>query len=166
MRLLSGKEEKEAINFIKKASEVALNSTCLRSKCGSIIVKDDQIIGSGFNSPPKDKEEHRRCSCSKDSYHEKVTDKTCCVHAEQRAIIDALRNNPDKISGSRLYFIRLNNNETLSQIGVQAGKPYCTMCSKMALDVGIKEFVLWHEEGICVYDTEEYNKLSFQYRKD
>ena len=28
---------------------------------------------------------------------------------------------------------------------------------------GIEEFVLWHEEGIAVYTTDEYNTLSFQY---
>lgn len=55
-------------------------------------------------------EDQRQCSCSKDSYHKKVTDKTCCIHAEQRAIMDALRKNPDKIAGSRLYFIRLDDN--------------------------------------------------------
>lgn len=102
-----------------------------------MIVRLDEIIGSGFNSPPQDIEEQRRCSYSKDSYHKKVTDKTCCVHAEQRAIIDALRKNSDKLSGSRLYFVRL--------------------------DVGIVEFVLWHDEGVCVYDTKEYNELSFQF---
>lgn len=95
----------------------------------------------------------------KDGYHKKVTDKTCCVHAEQRAIMDALRKNSEKLSGSRLYFIRLDKAGNTSK----AGKPYCTICSKMALDAGISEFVLWHEEGICVYDTEEYNTLSYEY---
>lgn len=88
-----------------------------------------------------------------------MTDKTCCVHAEQRAIMDALRNNSNEIAGSSLYFVRLNKNGTFSR----AGKPYCTICSKMALDVGIEEFILWHKQGICVYNTEEYNKLSFLY---
>jgi hypothetical protein len=73
--------------------------------------------------------------------------------------MDALRKNPDKLSGSRLYFIRLDENETPSR----AGEPYCTICSKMALDVGISEFVLWHDKGVCVYDTRAYNSLSFQY---
>jgi len=36
----------------------------------------------------------------------------------------------------------------------------------MALDVKIAEFVLWHKEGICVYNTEEYNQLSFEYSED
>lgn len=73
--------------------------------------------------------------------------------------MDALRKNPDKIVSSRLYFIRLDENETPSK----AGQPYCTICSKMALDTGISEFVLWHKKGICVYDTQEYNALSFRY---
>lgn len=73
--------------------------------------------------------------------------------------MNALRNNPNKIVDSRLYFVRLDNSGTPSRVG----KPYCTICSKMALDVGIKEFILWHEQGVCVYDTEEYNALSFQY---
>lgn len=159
MRYLSGNEEKEALEYIAKATEVAQNATCKRSKCGSVIVQLDEVIGSGFNSPPQDIEEQRRCSYSKNSYHEKVTDKTCCVHAEQRAIMDALSKNQDRLSGSRLYFIRLDN----SGIPLRAGKPYCTICSKMALDVGIEEFVLLHEDGVCVYDTNEYNTLSFQY---
>ena len=148
------------MKFFSDAIKVALNSTCKRSKCGSVIVKDHEIIGVGFNSPPQNKENQRKCSYSKDSYHRKVTDKTCCIHAEQRAIIDALSKNPDKLNESRLYFIRLDNEDNPSK----AGKPYCTICSKMALDVGIKEFVLWHQEGICVYDTEEYNQLSFRYK--
>lgn len=159
MRYLSGNEEKKALEYIAKATAVAKNATCERLKCGSLIVQLDEIIGSGFNSPPQDIEEQRRCSYSKDSYHKKVTDKTCCVHAEQRAIIDALRKNPDKLHGSRLYFIRLDDKGTPSR----AEEPYCTICSKMALDVGIAEFVLWHDKGVCVYDTKEYNALSFQY---
>lgn len=164
MRHLTGNEEQKAIDYIAKAAEIALGSTCERSRCGSIIVRDEEIIGSGFNSPPQNLEGQRRCSYSKDSYHPKVTDKTCCVHAEQRAIMDALRCNPDKITGSTLYFIRLDSDGSRSQTGVQSGKPYCTICSKMSLDVGIAEFVLWQKEGVCVYDTREYNLLSFEFK--
>jgi hypothetical protein len=58
-----------------------------------------------------------------------------------------------------LYFIRLD------AVGVPelAGQPYCTYCSKLALDVGIAEFVLWRPEGVTVYDTIEYNDLSYQW---
>jgi len=159
MKWLLGEEEKNALRYMAKAIEVAQKATCQRSRCGSVIVQLDEIVGSGFNSPPQDIEEQRRCSFEKDSYHKKVTDKTCCVHAEQRAIMDALRKNPEKLPGSSLYFIRLDDNELPSR----AGEPYCTICSKMALDVGIAEFVLWHDKGVFAYDAKEYNQLSFQY---
>ena len=77
-----------------------------------------------------------------------------------RAIMDALKNNPRKIAGSRIYFIRLDIDGKMAK----SGKPYCTICSKMSLDAGIGEFVLLHEEGICVYEAEEYNTLSYDYQ--
>ncbi len=159
MRYLSGKEEKEALEYIAKAAEIALGSGCGRAKCGCVIANGGEIVGSGFNGPPGAGKNKERCVRPKDSYHKKVTDKTCCVHAEQRAIMDALRNNPEKLRGSRLYFIRLGEDETPAA----AGKPYCTVCSKMALDAGVSEFVLRHEEGVYVYGTEEYNDLSYRY---
>lgn len=143
--------------FIKAINE-AKKSTCDVAKCGCVIIKSGKVIGKGFNSPSAN--EKKRCLTSKTSYHSKVTDKTCCVHAEQRAIMDALRRNPGKIKNSSLYFIRLdkNNNPTT------ASKPYCTICSKMALDVGISEFILWEKEGVCIYNTKEYNQISFNYK--
>ncbi len=159
MKYLSEDEEKLANEYMIRAAEIALNSNCERSRCGSIITYNDEIIGTGFNSPPLNSLEHKRCSRSKDDYDNKVTDKTCCIHAEQRAIVDALKNNPNKIVGARLYFIRLDQDGK----PMYAGKPYCTICSKLALDVGISDFVLWHKEGICVYNTDEYNAISFTY---
>ncbi|MBN2094818.1 MAG: hypothetical protein JW727_02120 [Candidatus Aenigmarchaeota archaeon] len=159
MRYLEGEERKEAERMLHEAEKLALLSTCLRSRCGSVIVRDGKIIGSGYNSPPLDRKLE---FCIKDKLPKDFkSDKTCCIHAEQRAIMDALRRNSEKLSGSRLYFIRLDEKGK----GAFAGKPYCTICSKMALDAGISEFVLWHKEGICVYETEEYNKLSFEYRE-
>lgn len=149
--------ELEIKNSILTCIAVAKMSTCKRSKCGSVIVKDGKVIGMGYNSMPCDKES----VCIKDNLSPTFkSDKTCCIHAEQRAVFDALRTNPNAIVGSRLYFIRLDENDNPKH----AGDPYCTICSKMALDVGIKEFVLWHKEGYTVYDTFEYNELSFKYK--
>ncbi|MEK6825128.1 MAG: hypothetical protein AABY02_04710 [Nanoarchaeota archaeon] len=151
---------KEIQNHLAEALNIAQKSTCKRAKCGSVIIKDNRIIGKGYNSPPADLESQRRCACEKDELHPKITDKTCCVHAEQRAIIDALQNNAEKIKGSTLIFVRLNEQDTLEP----AGNPYCTQCSKSALDVGIAEFILIHKEGPTAYSTEEYNILSYQYK--
>lgn len=145
--------------FLQEAIAVARQASCLRSKCGSIIVKDGRIIGTGFNSPAGQRESERRCTADKTAYDSKVTDKTCCMHAEERAIMDALRRHPDQLVGSTLYFIRLDEENNPQY----AGAPYCTLCSKLALDAGIALFVLWHETGMTAYPTDEYNRLSYEF---
>ena len=157
MRTLS---KEEANHFLNKTIKIARKATCERSSCGAIIVKNNRIIGAGINSPPGDLESQRRCHIKKKEYDVKVTDKTCCVHAEQRAMFDALKRHPDKISGSTLYFARLKEGRISF-----AKNPYCTICSKIALDLGIKEFVLFHEKDAIAYDTEEYNDLSYNFNK-
>lgn len=159
MKYAQSEELEECNYFLNSAKEIAKQATCLRSKCGSILVKDKEIIWTGFNSPPANNENQRKCNCDKLKYNLKITDKTCCIHAEQRAIMNTLKTNPDKISWSRLYFIRLDKDWNIEQ----SGKPYCTICSKMALDVWVSEFVLLHSEWIAIYDMDEYNKLSFEY---
>ena len=157
MEQFNGKKKDEADVYLSAAGEIARRSTCMRSKCGSVIVQNGKVIGKGYNSPPGNIEEQRRCKCDKAEYHRKVTDKTCCVHAEQRAILDAVKNYPEEIPGSVLYFVRLGDP------GHVSGRPYCTICSKMCLDVGIRLFILRQKEGICAYTAEEYNRLSYQY---
>lgn len=164
MLVLTGHKEIEARKWMGEALEEARKATCLRARCGSVVVLRGEVIGRGFNSPPGNLESQRRCNCEKSKYHVRVTDKTCCIHAEQRAISDALsRVTMYKLtSGSALYFMRADE----SGIETRAGNPYCTICSKAALDAGINRFVLLRPEGICSYDTEEYNELSFGYRGD
>lgn len=158
MEILTDEQHKTAAKFMQRAAQVAEESTCQRSRCGTVIVKDREVIGRGYNSPPQDAEENRKCNLKEDLPETFKSDKTGCVHAEQRAILDALSKSED-LTGSRLYFVRLDDDGEIKY----AGKPYCTICSKLALDVGVAEFVLWHEEGITVYNTKEYNDLSFQY---
>ena len=157
MQILSWEKFKKAETYFNIAWDITQNATCERSKCGCIIVKNDKIIWKWFNTPPKDLELQRRCTYDKNSYHRKVTDKTCCIHAEQRAIMDALRNYPNEIEWADLYFIRLDEIWNISK----SWKPYYTICSKMALDTWIKHFLLRHEEGTTEYDTPEYNLLSY-----
>lgn len=142
-------------SLFEELVSAARKSTCHRSKCGSIIVNYNRVIGVGYNSQP--------CNvtgeCFKDSLPKEFkSDKTCCIHAEQRAIYDALRNNSKEIIGSKLYFIRLDEDNNPKR----SGEPYCTICSKSALDVGISEFCLWHDEGWTSYETNYYNDLSFK----
>ena len=159
MFYLAGDEKEKALEYLAAAADVAQDATCERARCGSVIVKDDEVIGKGYNSPPGNLESQRRCHLPKDAYHQKVTDKTCCVHAEQRAVMDALAHNPDRIEGSTLYFMRIDEEGEMTE----AGDPYCTICSKMVLDAGVERFVLRHRDGIGSYLTSEYNERSFSF---
>jgi deoxycytidylate deaminase len=143
-------------SYFESARKEALKSTCKRAKCGSIVVRDNAIIGLGFNSPPRNKS-NSRCLRKHEIKPGFKSDKTCCIHAEQRAIIDSLSYSYNK--NVSLYYVRLDNHGNIKP----SGKPYCTICSKMALDVGIKYFTLIHPEGITQYGTKEYNDLSFEY---
>ena len=141
---------------LKYLIRLAAQSTCKRSKCASIITNNGAVIGQGYNSMPCD----QTGECFKDTLPSTFkSDKTCCVHAEQRAIINALQNGCD-VKDSSLFFLRFDENMNPQH----AGKPYCTICSKMALDVGISKFYLWHEQGWTAYDTKTYNELSFIYK--
>jgi hypothetical protein len=165
MKFIENEQEKiVAEKFVEQAKVEAKKATCQRAKCGAIIVSNGEIIGRGFNSPPCDSEDERRCEIKKNEYDQKVTDKTCCVHAEQRALMDALKTHADKLKGSKLYFSRFYSNGEQRFLGGEI-QLYCTVCTKMMFDVGIEEFILPHQNGIAVFSRKEYLKDSFNYGK-
>lgn len=161
MRLISDSAElARTEGHYVRIAELAKTAGCQDWQCAAVIVAaDGTVIGEGVNSPSGGLESQRRCHCDKKSLHAKVSDKSCCVHAEQRAIMDALRKNPSKIPGSTLYYCRLGKDGNLAT----SGEPWCTICSKMALDAGVSHFVLMKSEGYASYDTDEYNALSYAY---
>jgi deoxycytidylate deaminase len=150
----------ETEKYMEEAGVVARSALCLKAKCGTVIVKDGVIIGKGYNAPPLDDVNNRMCLDVYDFTGKPKYDHTCCMHSEWRAILDATRKNPKKLKGSKLFFVRIDENNKTKR----SGKPYCTVCSRFALDVGIAEFYLWHEEGITSYPTDEYNRLSYDYK--
>lgn len=158
MRIL---DNKECEKWMRAAAEVAKQATCQRGKGGAVIMKDGEIVGHGYNAPPRDDERNQKCHLEMPR-HPKLkqkSDRTCCMHAEWRAIMGALRNHPDKIVGSQLFFAGLDESGNMRK----SGRPYCTVCSRLALDTGVAEFVLWHENGITAYPTDEYNDLSYDF---
>jgi deoxycytidylate deaminase len=146
-------------HFFEEAQKVALEATCERARCGSVIVSvDGTIIGSGYNAPPLGDESQRMCSAPLDKSIKQNNDKTCCVHAEWNAILDALKNHPREVAGSTLYFMRVNDEGEFTE----AGDPYCTVCSRLALESGISTFGLWNG-GSEMIDTKTYNQKSYAY---
>lgn len=148
--------------FFRLAAERAKKATCKRDLCGAVIMKDGVVIGEGWNSPAGNAEDQRMCGVEEyDWMKKKKADKTCCVHAEWRAIMDALRKNSNEIIGSTLYFTRVDAEGNM----LKSGEPYCTVCSRLALDSGIAQFVLWQESGIRVFATDEYNQVSYTFHR-
>jgi deoxycytidylate deaminase len=145
--------------YFTQAAQVATKATCHRARCGAVIVSSDGIVvGRGFNAPPLGDESQRACGTVYHSDKKPKSDKTCCVHAEWNAILNALRDYPDKVSGATLYFMRIDDDGEFTQ----AGDPYCTVCSRLALQSGIKTFGLWNN-GPQMYDTGLYNLKSYEH---
>ncbi len=158
MKHLNENESKEALKWIDLAAEVANQSPCLRAHCGAVIVKDVKVIGKGFNSPPQNNPEFRTCLNEYDIPAGFRHDRTCCIHAEQRAITDAIRQGHDT-KGAKIYFVRTDE----SGNKLNASRLVCTICSRAVLDAGIVEFILYWEDGIRSYNTKEFNEGSYAY---
>jgi deoxycytidylate deaminase len=140
------------------AGEEAKKSLCLRDvtgdKCGAVIVLHGEIVGRGYNAPPGDDVTQRRC------HLEPKSDRTCCLHAEWRAILDAVAHG--KAKGATLYFVRVDSE---GNVKYTSGAPYCTVCSRLALDTGIAYFALRMKEGAKLWDTKSYNDISYAFHE-
>jgi dCMP deaminase len=116
--------------YLGIAEAVAQRSTCLRKRYGSVIVKDDEIIATGYNGAPRG--EQNCCDigeCARKNYAHGEGYSVCpAVHAEQNAIISASRR---EMIGATLYLACL---DTLSP------KP-CEICRRMIKNSGISKVV-------------------------
>ena len=147
-------------DYFKEAGRVAEKALCLRDKCGAVIIMSGEIIGKGYNAPPQDDIDYRKCHLELVESLKPKSDRTCCMHAEWRAILVALPTG--KIIGSTLYFVRIDDEGNIKESN---GVPYCTVCSRLALDTGIAYFGLWTKEGAKMFETKEYNEISYQFHK-
>lgn len=89
--------------YLGIALAVCKRSTCLKRRYGCVIVKNDEIIATGYNGSPRG--EVNCCDIGeckrKDVPHNSGDYSDCCsVHAEQNAIISADR---QKMIGATLY---------------------------------------------------------------
>jgi deoxycytidylate deaminase len=159
MRRIEGEALETIQAYFVAAGEVAERALCLRARCGSVIVKDGVVIGEGYNAPPLDDAANRTCDESWDTAKKPKYDKTCCIHAEWNAVLNACKQNPNYIEDSTLYFMRVDEAGKFTD----AGEPYCTTCSRLTLQSGVTHFALWNKGGADVYEATEYNRLSYEF---
>lgn len=125
--------------YLDIAQTVAARGTCLRRNFGAIIVKNDQIISTGYVGAPRGR---KNCCdlgyCTREKLNiPRGTRYELCrsVHAEQNAIIHAARTD---MLGATLYLVGLE----CSTGEYVAGANPCAMCKRMIINAGISHVVV------------------------
>ncbi len=123
--------------YLDIADSVLERSTCLRRKYGAIIVRNDEIISTGYNGAPRGR---RNCndlgSCAREALNIPSGQRyELCrsVHAEANAIISASRRD---MIGATLYLVGRDakTNELIPAAS-------CTMCKRQIINAGIEYVV-------------------------
>jgi len=150
-----------SMEYIEMCLELADNSTCGKKKYGSVIVKNGEIIGKGYNHPIREVEEELCHPCIREKINSGTRLEACAaVHAEQAAIIDSYKNKKDP-EGAALYVAGKNaDGETmvLDEKGF-----YCSFCSRIMAEAGIKEVGVLTKKGVEYLNRDEYLHSSFEF---
>ena len=113
--------------FMNIAKLVASRSTCLRNRVGAVIVKDKQILSTGYNGAPSGLAHCLDIGCLREQLKVPSGERheLCrAVHAEQNAIIQAAKHGV-KIEGATIYTTH---------------QP-CIMCAKMIINAKLERVV-------------------------
>lgn len=125
--------------YLDIADAVLERSTCLRRKYGAIIVRNDEIISTGYNGAPRGR---RNCSdlggCTREVLRIPSGERyELCrsVHAEANAIISASRRD---MIGATIYLVGRDaaTNELLHDA------MSCSMCKRQIINAGIAQVVI------------------------
>ena len=130
----------DKINYYLDIAEATLErGTCLRRNFGAIIVKNDEIISTGYVGAPRGRKnccDLKYCTREKLNIPRGERYELCrSVHAEQNAIISAKRS--DMID-STLYLVGKNYDDGEY---VSNARP-CALCKRMIINAGIKEVIV------------------------
>ena len=109
--------------FLKVAMLVSERATCPRMHCGCVLVKDRQILSTGYNgSIPGD------VHCEDDGCY--IVDNHCIrtIHAEMNAILQCSQHGI-RTEGATAYVTNMP----------------CTNCAKSLVTAGIKEIVVFSD---------------------
>ena len=125
--------------YLDIAETVLERGTCLRRNFGAIIVKNDQIVSTGYTGAPRGRKnclDMGVCVREKNNIPRGERYELCrSVHAEANAIIHASR---DAMIGSTLYLVGKDAN---TGEYVQNATS-CSMCKRMVINAGIKKVII------------------------
>lgn len=133
-------ERRDKTNYYLDISQtVAERGTCLRRNFGAILVKNDEIIATGYNGAPRGRtncSDHGECMRDKLNVPKGQRYELCrSVHAEANCIISASRHD---MIGSTLY---------LACLDAKSGELFgdvepCSMCKRLIINAGIERVVV------------------------
>ena len=124
--------------YLDIADAAQERSTCLRRRFGAIIVRDDEIVATGYNGAPRGR---RNCTdlnyCARKELNVPAGQRyELCrsVHAEANAIISAARRD---MLGSTLYLV---GRDAATGDYYHETTP-CAMCRRLIINAGIQTVV-------------------------
>lgn len=128
-------ERRDKINYyLDLADVVSRRGTCLRRNYGAVIVKNDEVISTGYVGAPRGR---KNCSDLKYCIRQRMNiprgeryELCRSVHAEANAIISAER---EKMIGSSIY---LSGREVSTGDYIKNSNS-CAMCKRMIINAGI-----------------------------
>ncbi len=110
--------------FMEMAFLASQRSTCLRRKVGAVLVRDNQILSTGYNGSPKNIAHCNETGCLREKLNVPAGEKhELCrgVHAEQNAIIQCA----------------INGSSTRQAVLYCTNQP-CSICAKLIINAEIK----------------------------
>ena len=131
--------------YLDIAQTVAERGTCLRRNYGAIIVKNDQIVSTGYTGAPRGRKNcSDLCSCIRNELNVPRGERyELCrsVHAEANAIISASR---QEMIDSTLYLVGLDcdSNDYVKN------SSSCSMCKRLVINSGIETVVIRDDESL------------------
>ena len=125
--------------YLDIAETVLERATCLRRAYGAIIVRNDEIISTGYNGSPRGR---KNCVdmgfCVRESLSVPSGERyELCrsVHAEANAIIAAAR---ERMLGATIYMVCISPDDG----SVVGGTSSCMMCKRQIINAGIATVIV------------------------
>ena len=140
--------------YLDIAETVAERATCMRRHFGAIIVKDDEIVSTGYNGAPRGRQNCTDINfCIRDELKIPRGERyEMCrsVHAEANAIISAER---EKMIGSTIYL----SGREVDTGAIICQSNSCSMCKRMIINAGIETVVVREDkENYTVYPVQNW----------
>ena len=142
--------------YLDIADAVLQRSTCLRRMYGAIIVRNDEIISTGYNGAPRGRincTDAGRCARVEMKIPSGERYELCrSVHAEANAIISASRRD---MIGSTLYLV--GRDAQTHELLTNATS--CSMCRRQVINAGIERVIIrTGDETFSIVDVDEWIK--------